>query len=325
MQTELLDVNITRSGQDWGIPVPFDPEFTIYVWFDALLNYSTAIGYGVDEERFAKWWPADVHFIGKDITRFHCALWPAMCFAAGIAPPRSVFGHGFVYFKKSEGAAAEKISKSLGNVVEPMDVIAKFSSDAFRYYFMRECPFPGDGEFSWERFGNVYNAELANNLGNLYSRVVTLVTKNYDSVLAGTANATPAEVQPDLKAAVLQVQQHLEACQYNQALEKVLRSLNDPANQYADRNEPWKLVKTDKDATKGILFALLEQLRRVSILLKPFLPRSSETIYRSFNFTQPWEAVRYQDVYDRPAQTEDLRVVAALEAGKVKPLFPRIA
>src|SRR5919204_398592 len=117
VQTELKDVNITRLGQKWGIRVPFDEEYTIYVWFDALLNYITAIGYGTDEERFRTWWPADMHFIGKDITRFHCALWPAMCFAAGIAPPKRVFGHGFVYIK------GEKISKSLGNVIEPMDII----------------------------------------------------------------------------------------------------------------------------------------------------------------------------------------------------------
>ena len=325
VQAELRDVNITRAGETWGIKVPFDPAFTIYVWFDALLNYITAIGYGADDALFQKWWPADVHFIGKDITRFHCALWPAMCFAAGIEPPRSVFGHGFVYIKKDDASAAEKISKSLGNVIEPMEIITKFSSDPFRYYFMRECPFPGDGEFSWERFANMYNADLANNLGNLYSRVVTLITKNYDGVLEGTANTAPAEVQPELKAIVLQVQQHIEACQYNQGLEKIWRSINDPANQYADRNEPWKQVKTDKAAAKVVLFALLEQLRRVSILLKPVMPRSAETVYRAFNFTQPWERARFKDVYERPTQTEDVRVVAALEGGKVKPLFPRIA
>ena len=149
VQSELRDINITRSGQNWGIRVPFDEAYVIYVWFDALLNYITAIGYGSDEERFKEWWPADIHFIGKDITRFHCALWPAMCFAADIDPPRKVFAHGFVYIK------GEKISKTLGNVVEPMDLITKFSAEAFRYYFLRECPFPGDGEFSWQRFADL--------------------------------------------------------------------------------------------------------------------------------------------------------------------------
>lgn len=318
VKSGLEDQNISRLGQEWGIRVPFDEQFTIWVWFDALLTYFTGIGYATDDAQFQKWWPADIHFIGKDITRFHCALWPAMLMAADLPPPRSVFGHGFVYNKGG------KISKSLGNVVEPMEVITKFSADAFRYYFMRECPFPGDGDFTWERFGEVYNADLANNLGNLYSRVVTLITKNYGGVLTGTADVIPEETQPDLASVVQQVQGHIEACQYNQALEKIWRQINDPANQYADRKEPWKLVKSDKDAAKIVLYALAEQLRRVSILLKPFIPKSAEVIYRSFNFVQPWEQVRYADVARYPGQKEDLRVLAELDAGKVKPLFPRI-
>ena len=324
-QSGLQDVNITRHGHDWGIRVPFDPDFTIWVWFDALLNYITAIGYGSDAARYQEWWPAEMHFIGKDITRFHCALWPAMLWAAGEPVPRSVFGHGFVYIKNEETGAVDKISKSLGNAVEPMEIVTKFSSDAFRYYFMRECPFPGDGEFSWQRFADVYNADLANNLGNLYSRVVTLITKNYGGVLEGTAGQAPPTIQPELKATVQQVQAEIEACRYNVALEKIWRQINDPANQFADRNEPWKLVKTDKPAAAKVLFALLETLRVVSILLKSFLPRSSEAIYRSFNFAVPWEQVRCEQTYERPAQTDDLRVEAKLEGGKVKPLFPRIA
>jgi methionyl-tRNA synthetase len=336
VKTELRDVNITRAGETWGIKVPFDPEFTIYVWFDALLNYITAISYvasltpnpspgGRGESDFAKWWPADVHFIGKDITRFHCALWPAMCFAAGIEPPRAVFGHGFVYIKKDDAAAAEKISKSLGNVVEPMEIVSKFSSDGFRYYFMRECPFPGDGEFSWERFATVYNSDLGKNLGNLLSRVTTLIINNFDSVLPGTAGQTPAPVVSDLADTIRQVKAHMEACQYNFALEKIWRQILDPANQYAERNEPWKLVKTDKEATKPILFNLIELLRIAAILVKPVLVRSAATIYGSFNFTQPWDQVSYADVCNRPAQAEDLRVIAALDArGKVPPLFPVI-
>jgi methionyl-tRNA synthetase len=330
VQAGLQDVNITRHGQTWGIRVPFDPEFTIWVWFDAVLNYATAVGYGSDEARFNQWWPADCHFIGKDITRFHCALWPAMLWAAGEQAPRRVFGHGFVNIKNEETGEVEKISKSLGNVVEPMDIFTKFTatefrSDVFRYYFMRECPFPGDGEFSWQRFRDVYNADFANNLGNLYSRVVTLITKNYAGVLQGTAGKTPEVIQTNLQASVRQFQAHIEACRYNQALEAIWRQVNDPANQYADRNEPWKQVKTDKDAAKAVLFALAETLRVVSILLKPFLPRSAETIYRSFNFQAPWEQVRCEQTWERPAQIEDLRILAQLDAGKVKPLFPRIA
>lgn len=319
VKSELKDVNISRQGQTWGIPIPFDPGFTIYVWFDALLNYITAIGYGSDAARFNEWWPADIHFIGKDITRFHCALWPAMCFAAGIAPPKSVFGHGFVYTK------GEKISKTLGNIVEPMEIITKFSSEAFRFYFMRECPFPGDGDFTWQRFQDLYNADLANNLGNLYSRVVTLITKNYEGCLTGTAGIQPEVVQSELRETVQQAQAHIEACQYNQALEKIWRQILDPANQYADRTEPWKLVKTDKDAAKKALLALAETLRGAAIALKPFLPKTTATIYNCFNFTQPWDQVRYDDVWQNPGRPADLRILAPLEGGKVKPLFPRIA
>src|SRR5204863_6259429 len=122
-------------------------QFTIYVWFDALLNYATAIGYATDEALFKKWWPADVHFIGKDITRFHCALWPAMCFAAGIEPPKRVFGHGFVYRKDEETGEVQKIAKSLGNVIDPIDIVTEVSAEALRYYFLSQCPFPSDGEF----------------------------------------------------------------------------------------------------------------------------------------------------------------------------------
>ncbi len=326
VQSELRDVNITRIGQPWGIRVPFDEAFTIYVWFDALLNYITAIGYGSDEKRFQTWWPADMHFIGKDITRFHCALWPAMLLAADLEPPQQVFGHGFVYKKSDETGAREKFSKTLGNVVDPMEIITTFSSEAFRYYFLRECPFPCDGDFTWQRFADVYNADLANNLGNLYSRVVTLITKNYCGHLEGTSGVEPGEIydQVDTETTVQQVQAHIEACQYNQALERIWRQILDPANRHADKKEPWKLVKADPDAAKQVLYDLTEVLRCVAILLKPFVPRSAETIYRGFNFKQKWEQVRFEDVWVHPGQPDDLRVLAELPGGKVKPLFPRI-
>jgi methionyl-tRNA synthetase len=321
IENGLQDINITRAGQTWGIPVPFDPDFTIWVWFDALLNYITAIGYGWDETRFRTWWPADIHFIGKDITRFHCIIWPAMLLAAGLEPPRSVFAHGFVYIK---GA---KISKSLGNAIEPMDIVTNFSAEAFRYYFMKACSFGEDGDFSWELFINVYNADLANNLGNLYSRVVKLISKNYDGHLEGTSGVEPGEIytEIDTEATVQQVEEEIEACRYSFALERIWRQILDPANQYAEKMEPWKLVKTDRNAAKQVLYDLTEQLRCVAILLKPFLPRAAETIYRSFNFKQPWEEVRFEDVWVHPGQSDDLRVLAELTAeGGVKPLFPRI-
>jgi methionyl-tRNA synthetase len=327
VRSGLQDVNITRIGQEWGIRVPFDNRFTIYVWFDALLNYITAIGYGWDEERFRTWWPADIHFIGKDITRFHCALWPAMLLAAGLPLPRQVFAHGWVYIKNEQTGAVEKISKSLGNVVEPMEIITKFSSEAFRYYFLRECPFPGDGEFSWSRFAEVYNADLANNLGNLYARVITLILRHFEGHLAGSREWEPGEIyaEQDLEATVQQVQEHIERCEYQLALQRIWHYILDPANRYADRKEPWKLIKEDVEAARRVLFDLVESLRVVAILLKPFLPRTAERIYRSFNFGRDWQEVRCEDCYVYPRPTEDLRVLVRPGAdGKLAPLFPRI-
>src|SRR5262245_54045255 len=192
----LLDVNITRRGEKWGITVPFDSEFTIWVWFDALLTYITGIGYGDDRATFDKYWPADTHFIGKDITRFHCALWPAMLWAADEKAPKKVFGHGFVNFEGKIGKSREEElrARGLDYLLEPMLIIKKFSAEAFRYYFMRECPYPSDGEMSPDRFMEVYNSELANNLGNLFSREMNLVWKNYNGVLDGTAGKTPEPV-----------------------------------------------------------------------------------------------------------------------------------
>jgi methionyl-tRNA synthetase len=335
----LKDINISRAGEDWGIRIPFDPEFTIYVWFDALLTYITGIGYGDDEASFHRYWPCDTHFIGKDITRFHTALWPAMLWAAGEEAPKKVFAHGFVYIKNEDSGAVEKISKSLGNVVEPMEVISKFSAEAFRYYFLRECPFPSDGEFGWGRFADVYNSELANNLGNLVSRCLTLITKNYGGVLEGTAQVfpddlftqkggvklTPSGEQPvNLRSEVAEIREAVETCQYNAALVSIVSGILTPTNQYLEANAPWKLVKTDKEAAKRVLFNAVQSLRIASILLKPFIPKSAETIYTSFNFPTPWAQVKYADAAELRAQPDDLRVTAELVDGKVKPLFPRI-
>ena len=318
VETELKDVNITRSGETWGIRVPFDPEFTIYVWFDALLNYITAIGYGFDESLFSKWWPADLHVIGKDITRFHCALWPAMCMAAGIAPPKRVFGHGFVHHK------GEKMSKTIGNVVEPMDLLKEVGPDAFRYFFLRECPYPGDGDFSYRRFIEVYNADLANNLGNLYSRVVGLIGRNFGGAL-------PPMETPTCWPGVMTRQEiveiwtgHMDGLRYNQALQLLWAEVLVPANQHADKMAPWSLVKTDLSAAALVLRDLVEPIRVVSILLKPFLPKVAQTLYESFSFDQAWDRITPAHASQFAQSGGELRILAPTENGKVEPLFPRL-
>jgi methionyl-tRNA synthetase len=334
----LRDIPISRRNQTWGVQIPFDPEFTIYVWFDALLTYITGIGYGDDEATFRKYWPCDTHFIGKDITRFHTALWPAMLWAAGEEAPTKVFAHGFVYLKLPEKVGDKgagelvKIGKTtlkelgLEYLAEPMEIIKKFSAESFRYFFLRECPYPGDGDFSPERFVEVYNSELANNLGNLFSREMTITWKNFEGVFAGTAGKVPEAVVPNLNLAefVATVRGHVEGCRYNQALQAIVQDFLTPTNQYLEANAPWKLVKTDKDAAKRVLFNAVQSLRVASILLKPFIPKSAEAIYTSFNFPKPWAEVKYADAAELLAQPDDLRVTAELVEGKVKPLFPRI-
>lgn len=318
----LQDLNISRAGEEWGIRMPFDEAFTTYVWFDALLTYITGIGYGDDEELFKKNWPCDTHFIGKDITRFHCHIWPAMLWAAGLEAPRKVFSHGFVTVDGT------KMGKALGNVVQPLDIIAKSSVDAYRYFFMRECPFPSDGDYSSLRYEEVFNNDLANTLGNLLSRTMTVPLKSLGGVLPGTANRQPEAVSAEFDAAklVADVRARVEACEYSQALQAVMSQLLYPANKYVGDKEPWKVVKADPQAAAFILHNVLSALRIAAILLKPFIPRSAEAIYTSFNFPVPWAEVKYADAAELTAQPDDLRVNPAVVVdGKPKPLFPRIA
>ncbi len=315
----LEDVSITRQNMDWGIRVPFDPAQTIYVWFDALLNYATGIGFGTDPGQFDRRWPADMHVIGKDITRFHCALWPAMLMAAGIEVPRRVQVHGFVLLK---GA---KMSKTLGNVVDPMDLADRFGADAFRYLFMRECPFTGDGEFSYDRFASVYNADLANNLGNLYSRTVSMALRYF----GGDLGTVPPEAAAgtlagvDLPAVLRGYRESMAACEYPAALAAVWQNLLDPANRHIDRTKPFELAKRDKEACRKVLAGLAEALRAAAVLIKPFLPATAETVYGGFSRPTDFAAVRPDAVLETPSGAP-LRVTADLRNGKVAPLFPRI-
>jgi methionyl-tRNA synthetase len=328
----LEDISISRRDFTWGIDVPWDHQHKIYVWFDAVLNYATGAGYGNDEEKFARWWPADVHFIGKDITRFHCALWPAMLMSAGVELPRRVFAHGFVYLKNEATDEVQKISKSLGNVIEPMDIVREFSSDAFRYHFMRECPFGGDGEFSFARFAATYNADLANNLGNLFSRTLSMVVRYFDARLPGSAKIEPDEVFAgiDLRDVVRRVSADIEACRYNLALEIIWRELLDTANRYIEEQKPWLLANEKKpeydlDKCLRVLANLAEAVRVAAILIRPFMPRAAAKLYAGFNYSLPLESANYDAVAERPPLLDDLRVMAERTAdGKIEPLFPKI-
>lgn len=323
VEAGLQDVSISRKGFVWGIRVPFDEEQTIYVWFDALLNYITALGYGSDDSSlFDRFWPASVHVIGKDITRFHCALWPAMLMAAGLPLPQSVFAHGFVYNK------GEKISKSAGTAIDPMTVYKTFGSDPFRYYFMRECPFGSDGNFSEERFTEIYNSDLANNLGNLYSRTISMCTRYFEGKLEGSATIAPTDWRSgiDFKNLADELSAMMARFEYSQALQLVWSQVLDTANRYIQNTEPFKLIKTDREACRVVLANLADAIRVTAILIKPFLPATAEIFYNSFNFSdvEPWDIVDYSSISSVAGRPVDWHVTAQLVDGKPQPLFPKI-
>ncbi len=320
VESGLEDISITRQNLDWGIPVPFDPQQRIYVWFDALLNYITGIGYGTDEAKFRRWWPAEMHVIGKDITRFHCALWPAMLMAAGLELPHRVQVHGFVLIK---GA---KMSKSLGNVVDPMDLVGQFGADAFRYVLLRLCPFTGDGEFSFDQFVSVYNSDLANNLGNLYSRTLSMCLRYFEGNLEGTAGLVPQEVlgDLDLEAFHRELTARMAACEYHMALAMIWEGILDRANRYVDRTKPFELAKTDRDRCKEVLANLASTLRTAAVYIAPFMPQTAQKLYTAFNFTPAFADIHWDMAARTGPLAMDLKVTAPTEKGRVRPLFPRI-
>jgi methionyl-tRNA synthetase len=254
-------------------------------------------------------------------------LWPAMLLSAGVKLPNRVFGHGFVYRKNEETGEVQKLSKSLGNAVEPMELVSQFSAEAFRYYFMSQCPFGGDGEFSFERFADVYNAGLANNLGNLYSRAITMAVKYFQGDLgdASSVNATAWRSGLDWDALISELQELIGTFQYNVALTRIWQDVLDSGNRYIQETAPFKLIKTDVETTRVVLVNLADSLRAIAILIKPFLPQTAETFYSAMSYGdfQPWAAVGYGDVR-RPLSTKSLRVTAPLIDGKPAPLFPKI-
>jgi methionyl-tRNA synthetase len=261
----LQDTAISRTKVKWGIPVPGDPDHTIYVWFDALLNYLTAAqSTGAAEE----YWPADVHIVGKEIYRFHSVTWPAMLMALGLPLPRSVFAHGWWTVE------GQKMSKSLGNFVDPRDITREFGVDAFRYFLLREMPFGNDGNFSLESFRKRYNAELANDLGNLVSRVEQMVDSYLDGAMPGRAKEDVPSLAKELAAKGPEIDRRMEALDFCGALNLVWECVG-RLNTHVNDKAPWKLVKTDKPATQELLHDLVRCLRIVAGWVEPFMPQTA--------------------------------------------------
>lgn len=281
VQRGLQDFSISRVNLDWGFPVPTDPEHTLYVWFDALLGYVTALldpdQEATLENAIADWWPINIHLIGKDILRFHAVYWPAMLMSAGLPISGQVFGHGFL---TKDG---QKMGKSLGNTLDPFDLVDRYGSDAVRYYFLREIEFGKDGDFSEPRFINVLNADLANDLGNLLNRTLKMAVRYCDSkVPAVNADEFPDNHPLKSKGHFLyrEVQSAYAALQFSQVCEAVL-GLVRASNKFLDDQAPWKLYKEGQQAqTEAVLFAVLESVRLAAYLLAPVIPNISNAIYQ---------------------------------------------
>jgi len=302
----LLDFSISRTSFTWGIPLPWDDRHVTYVWFDALANYITAVGYGRDDEAFASRWPVDYHLIGKDIIRFHCVYWPAMLMSAGIEPPKGWAVGGWLL------VGGEKMSKTTGNVVNPLDLIDDIGVDGFRYYVLADTPYGSDGDFTYEGLVARYNSDLANNLGNLLSRVATVVAKKCGGI--GPAPSPSSPLATVAAQAVADATAHWAEVQPSRALEATWQLIR-ATNAHLEANEPWKAEPGP--AVDAVMGDALEALRMVAVLASPAMPRTAQAV---------WERIGLA------GRVDDQRLPEAgawggypggLVVEKGEPLFPR--
>jgi methionyl-tRNA synthetase len=312
----LSDLSISRSSFDWGIQIPWDPSHVLYVWFDALLNYITAIGYGTDDENFNRRWPG-TQLVGKDIARFHAVIWPAMLMAAGLEVPKQVFGHGWLL------VGGEKMSKSKLTGIAPNEITDTFGSDAFRYYFMRAITFGGDGSFSWEDLSARYQAELANGFGNLASRVIAMISRYYDGVVPQPAEYSDADL--GIQQVVANAAEAADAAIQRFAIHDAIAAIwtiVEELNGYITIQEPWVLAKDDatRERLGTVLYTAAEGLRALAVLLSPVIPISTEKL---------WDALGAGDlgtVWDQLVTEAGTwgQLPAGAQVTALEPLFPRI-
>ena len=326
----LMDVSVSREGESWGIPVPFDPTHSVYVWFDALINYITGIGYGTDAKNFKHWWDEArvVHVIGKDITRFHCVIWPCMLHAAGIKIPESIFGHGFLYTR------GEKMSKSLGNVVNLLDVVNQFGPDPLRYYLLRTSSFGSDGDFTWDAFIERYNSDLANGIGNLVSRTVGMLHQYCNGeiparVILSAAKDLKADSSPmaqnDITSISKKLRNDLDFVKsgdvlFHDALLHIWEGIS-ALDLFITEKKPWALNKAGKtEEVAQVLREVCEGIYNLTILISPFMPATAEKIWSQMGFDAiaKLETQRLSTTESWNHITESVRVKEAAV------IFPRI-
>ncbi|MEK7102870.1 MAG: methionine--tRNA ligase [Patescibacteria group bacterium] len=278
IKDHFVDVSISRHFKTakCGIPLPIDTEQAIYVWFDALINYLTGLGYGSEGEDFETFWPANIQLVGKDIIKFHCALWPAMLMAAGLPLPKKIFAHGFFTIN------GDKISKSLGNAIDPVELSMTYGVDAIRYFLLREIRFGEDGDFSFERLKERYESDLAKGIGNFASRVLTLAAKVPAKDLEDTDALDDEDAQAMIETAWSTYNTALDNCGLEEALRVVWECIS-WGDKYIEQHKPWELVKEDPSHFANTMVLLVEVLRHISVMIYPFMPETAEKLWRQLD------------------------------------------
>ncbi|PZI26945.1 methionine--tRNA ligase [Staphylococcus aureus] len=313
----LADLAVSRTSFNWGVHVPSNPKHVVYVWIDALVNYISALGYLSDDESlFNKYWPADIHLMAKEIVRFHSIIWPILLMALDLPLPKKVFAHGWILMKDG------KMSKSKGNVVDPNILIDRYGLDATRYYLMRELPFGSDGVFTPEAFVERTNFDLANDLGNLVNRTISMINKYFDGELPayqGPLHELDEEMEAMALETVKSYTESMESLQFSVALSTVWKFIS-RTNKYIDETTPWVLVKDDsqKDMLGNVMAHLVENIRYAAVLLRPFLTHAPKEIFEQLNINNP-QFMEFSSLEQYGVLTEPIMVT-----GQPKPIFPRL-